>query len=140
MEQAVSEPVSEEAVAAESNLAESSGEEAAAVEEAVMESPAENVAASEGEITFSGSIQPLLTTTCQRCHGATRADEGLLLTTYEQIMAGSDNGPVVIPGDPDNSLLVTMLVEGKMPKRGAKLSPEQVQLISDWVAAGAEDN
>jgi hypothetical protein len=47
------------------------------------------------------------------------------LTNYENIMAGSDNGPVVIAGDADNSLLVELIVEQEMPKRGPKLTPPQ---------------
>ncbi len=55
-------------------------------------------------------------------------------------MAGSDNGPVVIAGDASNSLLVELIANQKMPKRGAKLTPSQVQLITDWVNQGALDN
>jgi hypothetical protein len=32
------------------------------------------------------------------------------------------------------------VIEGEMPKRGDKLTPEQVQIISDWVAGGALNN
>jgi hypothetical protein len=55
-------------------------------------------------------------------------------------MAGSDNGPVIAPGDAANSLLVEMVATQKMPKRGPKLTPPQVQLITDWVNQGALDN
>jgi hypothetical protein len=55
-------------------------------------------------------------------------------------MQGSDNGPVIAPGDPANSLLVDMIQKGKMPKRGPRLLPRQIQAIVDWVTAGAPDN
>jgi len=55
-------------------------------------------------------------------------------------MAGSDNGPVVIPGDVKNSLLVELITTQEMPKRGPKLTPLQIQLITDWVNQGALDN
>jgi hypothetical protein len=55
-------------------------------------------------------------------------------------MAGSVNGVVIVAGSPADSVLVQMVTKGKMPKRGPKLTPEQVQTISDWVAAGALNN
>lgn len=92
-------------------------------------------------ISFSSDIAPLLQSRCQNCHGGDRGtEEGLDLTSYENLMAGSDNGPVVIAGDADASLIVEMLVEKKMPKKGPKLAPPQVQLIIDWVNQGALDN
>jgi hypothetical protein len=66
--------------------------------------------------------------------------EGLDMTTYAGLMAGSNNGPVLTPGDSANSYLVQLAAEGKMPKRGTKLTPEQVQLIRDWVDQGALEN
>jgi len=93
------------------------------------------------EVSFAGNIQPLLNSRCQTCHGGDRGtEEGLDLTSYANIIAGSDNGPVVIAGDADGSLLVQMIVENKMPKRGPKLAPPQIQLIIDWINQGALDN
>lgn len=66
--------------------------------------------------------------------------EGLHMDTYESLMEGSDHGPVIVPGDADDSLLVKKLVEGKMPKRGPKLTPIQIQTIKDWIDAGAPNN
>ena len=55
-------------------------------------------------------------------------------------MSGSKNGAVVTPGDADSSLLVEMLVNQEMPKRGPKLTPTQIQPIIDWINQGALDN
>ena len=55
-------------------------------------------------------------------------------------MAGSENGQVVTPGNAADSKLVDLIVSQKMPKRGPKLTPPQVQLITDWVNQGALDN
>ncbi len=62
------------------------------------------------------------------------------MRNYTELMIGSENGPVVIPGDADGSKLVELVASQKMPKRGAKLTPSQVQLISDWINQGALDN
>ena len=66
--------------------------------------------------------------------------EGLDMNTYETLMAGSQNGPVIVPGDADDSLLIQKVTEGKMPKRGPKLTPAQIQIIIDWINAGALNN
>jgi hypothetical protein len=66
--------------------------------------------------------------------------EGLDMNTYDSLMAGSQNGPVIVPGEANDSLLVQKVTEGKMPKRGPKLTPAQIQLITDWIDAGALNN
>ena len=62
------------------------------------------------------------------------------MRSYEEILAGSDNGPVIVPGDVENSLLVELVASKEMPKSGPKLTPPQVQIITNWVAAGAPNN
>jgi len=83
---------------------------------------------------------PIIQSRCIGCHGRDRIEEGLDMNTHASLMAGSDNGPVIVPGDAANSLLVEMVATQKMPKRGPKLTPPQVQLITDWVSQGALDN
>jgi mono/diheme cytochrome c family protein len=91
-------------------------------------------------VSFASDILPIIESRCIGCHGGDRTEEGLDLKTHASILVGSDNGPVVIPGDAVNSLLVEMVATQKMPKRGPKLTPPQVQLITDWVNQGALDN
>ena len=66
--------------------------------------------------------------------------EGLDMNTYETFLAGSQNGPVIVPGDANDSLLIQKVTAGKMPKRGPKLTPAQIQIITDWINAGALNN
>ncbi len=92
------------------------------------------------EVSFSKDILPVLQSRCINCHGGQRTSEGLDMKTYESLMAGSQNGSVISPGDAANSSFVTLAAEGKMPKRGPKLTPAEVQLLTDWVNAGAPNN
>lgn len=94
----------------------------------------------EPGVSFANDILPIFKSRCVNCHGGQKIEEGLNLTSYDLLMAGSENGVVVIPGDAVNSLLAKSLIEREMPKRGPKLSPEQAQLILDWISAGAPDN
>lgn len=102
--------------------------------------PTEAVVGESGEVSFSRDILPVLQSRCINCHGGQRTSEGLDMKTYQALMAGSQNGSVVTPGDAANSLFVTLSAEGKMPKRGPKLTPAEIKLLTDWVNAGAPNN
>ena len=91
-------------------------------------------------VSFVNDVLPIIESRCVNCHGGQRIEEGLLMRTYEEILAGSNNGPVIVPGDTANSLLVELVTTQEMPKRGPKLTPPQVQIITEWVAAGAPNN
>ena len=110
--------------------------EAPATEPAAATQPAVEGAT----VSFATDILPLIESRCIGCHGGDRTEEGLDLKAHASIMAGSTNGPVIVPGDAANSLLVELVATQKMPKRGPKLTPPQVQLITDWVNQGALDN
>ena len=91
-------------------------------------------------VSFAIDIAPIMQSHCVSCHGPEKASRGLSLQTYADMMAGSANGPVVAAGDAAGSLLVDLVAKQKMPKRGTKLTPAQVLLITDWVNQGAQDN
>jgi mono/diheme cytochrome c family protein len=96
--------------------------------------------ATPGTASFSKDVMPILQSRCVNCHGGRRTQKGLDMTSYANLMAGSENGSVVTPGDPDHSSFIQMIVQGKMPKTGPKLLPAQVQLLAAWVQAGALNN
>ena len=91
-------------------------------------------------VSFSNDVLSIIENRCINCHGGDRIEEGLNLTSYAGVMAGSVNGSIVIAGDAENSLFVEMVASQKMPKRGAKLTPAQVQIFRDWINQGALDN
>ncbi len=58
-------------------------------------------------------------------------------------MAGGKSGPAVLPGRPADSLLLTMVASGAMPKAGPKLTPVQIETIRRWIEsadAGAPES
>lgn len=97
-------------------------------------------AAGPTTVSFSRDILPILESRCLTCHGGGRTQAGLDLKSYASLMAGSENGPVVVPGSAADSLFVDLVTSQEMPKRGPKLTPEQVQLVTTWVNEGALDN
>ena len=92
------------------------------------------------EVSYANDVHPVLESRCGSCHMGEFVSEGLDMNTYESLMVGSQNGPVINPGDARDSLLIQKVIEGKMPKRGPKLTPAQIQMITDWINAGALNN
>jgi mono/diheme cytochrome c family protein len=95
-------------------------------------------------VSFSNHLIPLFERTCARCHGSKLEASGWRADSYEKVMESGRNGPAVIPGDPENSLLVqkllgTQSIGGQMPPVG-KLDDRAIQWIIDWVNAGAPNN
>ena len=108
--------------------------------ETPTEEPTLEPASATTGISFANEIMPIIQSRCINCHGGQRLEEGLSMRSYADLMAGSDNGPVINAGDADGSLLAEMLIQNKMPKKGPKLTPPQVQLIIDWINQGALNN
>jgi nitrate/TMAO reductase-like tetraheme cytochrome c subunit len=91
---------------------------------------------SGGALTYNDTIGPLFQARCSGCHGDT-AIQGLKLTTYQTAMAGGKDGPVIVAGDPANSLLIKKQ-SGAQP-HFAQLTPDELKLVTDWIKAGAPE-
>ena len=119
-------------------------EEPTATESTVPATDAANTPAADNStstgISFANDVQPILNARCIKCHGVERVKEGLDLQSYDNLIAGSNNGPVIEAGNADNSLFVQLIVEGEMPNRGDPVTPAELQLITDWVNQGALNN
>ena len=91
---------------------------------------------------FETHIRPLLNEHCLACHGQT-ADKvrgGLWLTSRDEILAGGDSGPAIVPGDPEASLLMKAVHYDsfEMPPQG-QLSDELIGHLKTWIQNGAAD-
>ena len=65
---------------------------------------------------------------------------GIDLRTYDAVIAGGYEGPIVIAGNARRSELVEVIVEGEMPPGGPPLPVAQMQLIIDWINEGAKNS
>ena len=90
---------------------------------------------------FESSIRPLFVEHCHQCHSqkANPVFGGLRLDSRSDLEKGSDSGPVVIPGKPEESRLVEV-VRGtgalQMPPSG-KLSADKIAALVKWIEMGA---
>lgn len=96
------------------------------------------------ERSLADRVWPVLSAKCLSCHGndEKKIKAGLDLRTREGALRGGENGPVLVPGDPESSpmyVAVTRVDEefSMPPKESDKLSAKQVELIRNWIAAGA---
>jgi hypothetical protein len=85
------------------------------------------------DLTWDSAIGPMLQEKCLPCHGAA-ASAGLNLSTYADAMNGGASGPAIVPGDGENSLLVTRQQAGNHP---GQLTPEELAQVIEWIDAGA---
>src|SRR5438552_780348 len=69
---------------------------------------------------FERKVRPLLSQNCYQCHSAKAKKQrgGLLLDSSSAVQTGGDSGPVVVPGRPDDSLLI----------RAVRYQDERVQM------------
>lgn len=96
--------------------------------------------AAQPEVSFVNDVFPILQSRCSSCHMGEYTSKNLNMDTYKDLMEGSQNGPVIIAGNAKESLLVQKISSSEMPKRGPKLTPAQIQIIGDWINAGAPNN
>jgi len=91
--------------------------------------------------SFSEQVLPIFQANCMKCHNSNTQLGGWDGSSYESVMTSGNNAPVVIPGDAANSLLAQFIQgEGSpMPPSGS-LPPAEIQVILDWIAAGAEND
>lgn len=97
-------------------------------------------------VSFANDVLPIFQQRCAECHGATdengevRTEVSLNLLEYERVMAGSEFGTVIEAGDPANSFLLDMIVDGTMPEQGDPVPEEEIAIIRAWIEAGAPNN
>jgi cytochrome c553 len=108
----------------------------------VVASPAFGAESQRGLVLFEKQVRPTLIENCQQCHGEKKQKGGLRLDSRAGWTVGGDNGPAIVPGDPDKSLLMKAIGyehgDLEMPPKG-KLPDGTIGAFRDWVALGAPD-
>ncbi|MCS6866116.1 MAG: DUF1553 domain-containing protein [Gemmataceae bacterium] len=95
---------------------------------------------------FEKKIRPVLTEHCYGCHSAeaqknNKLKGSLRLDSRAEMLRGGDSGPALVPGRPEESLLLQSLrYDGdlRMPPKGP-LPAAVIQDFEKWIAMGAPD-
>jgi hypothetical protein len=90
---------------------------------------------------FEQKIRPLLVENCYTCHSAnTNSHGGLRVDDRNGLLQGGKSGPAVVPGRPEESLLIRRVSNAnpktRMPQEG-QLSPEMIADLKKWIRDGA---
>jgi len=103
----------------------------------------------EAAKSYSRDVQPILQANCLSCHrggGAGYEASGFSMETYDDLMKGTRNGPMILAGDSEGSNLI-VLMEGradpsiKMPHGKAEpVSKADIETIRHWIDQGAKKN
>lgn len=94
--------------------------------------------ADEAKQFFEQKVMPVLQQHCLKCHSEERQRGGLRLDTRADMLVGGDSGPSIVPGKPDESLLVEAINwdSYEMPP-GGKMNDDEIAILTKWVAQGA---
>ena len=91
-------------------------------------------------IDYETQIQPIFDNSCMPCHQGSNPSAGLDLSSYENVMDGSNSGPVISVGDYQNSVLWQEVSSGDMPNNIANnnmgipdLTGNEIELIENWI-------
>ena len=92
---------------------------------------------------YNRRVQPIFANNCYRCHGGMNHRGSLHLDTRDGMLKGGHDGAVIVPGHPEQSLLVKLIRhEGPaddpmpMPPK-SKISDADIATVTEWIKAGA---
>src|SRR5258708_3380152 len=107
---------------------------------ALAAAAAESDAQRESMQFFEKEVRPLLAERCYECHGEKKKKGSLRLDNIGFITEGGDSGPALVPGKPEESLMIKAIrytdPDFQMPPK-KKLSDAQIAVLEKWVALGA---
>ena len=88
------------------------------------------------------NVRTILAHNCYTCHNATKTKGGLRLDKKEFIFKGGEDGPILVPGNPEKSDMIRRVKlpfghDDAMPTKGKRLSKEDVAMLEYWIQQGA---
>ena len=95
------------------------------------------------KIDFARQVQPIFAKHCYACHGPDEAESGLKLSEQQSAFAEADSGDhTIVAGDVEASALIARISSEdefeRMPPEGDPLSPEQIEVVTQWIQQGAD--
>jgi hypothetical protein len=92
------------------------------------------------ELTFEHDVRPILKAHCFLCHGEGEQLKGGVDLRLRRFMEKptEDGTRIMVPGQPEESEMVSLVRGGEMPKKGKHLTPAEIAVIEQWIAQGAK--
>jgi mono/diheme cytochrome c family protein len=89
---------------------------------------------------FETKVRPVLVANCFECHADKKQRGDLRLDSLAAMLEGGEQGPAIVPGHPEKSLLVKAINQDgkvKMPPKNKKLTRDEIDALTQWIAMGA---
>lgn len=88
-------------------------------------------------VSFSRHVAPILAQRCVACHNTRSPGGRLNLDSFAALSKGGEAGPAFHASKSGESLLLTMIQDGSMPKDADPLTAEQIDVVRRWIDVGA---
>ena len=112
----------------------------------IAEGAKTSTVAAKEERVHQHDVYPILLRRCTMCHGRNIQEGGLDLRSRAAIVRGGKSGTAIVPGKPEESLLIKKLQAGTMPPRNrlveASVKPievTEIEVLARWIAVGAPE-
>lgn len=92
-------------------------------------------------VSFSKDVAPWLVNICMGCHQGNNPRGDYKFTTFEELLAGGPTENTIVPGNPDESYIVDLVLRQeplKMPAGQAQLKESQAKALETWIREGAK--
>ncbi len=95
------------------------------------------------EIDYAKDIEPILTSSCIKCHGPDKQKSGYRLDSREAAIKGGEGGAAIVVGKSADSQLIKFVggldPDTRMPPPKAEpLTADQVAILRAWIDQGAK--
>lgn len=88
-------------------------------------------------VSFSRHVAPILAERCIACHNTRSPGGRLNLDSFAAMSKGGESGAAFAAHKSAESLLLTMIEDGSMPKDADPLKPEEISIVKHWINVGA---
>jgi Tol biopolymer transport system component len=94
-------------------------------------------------VSFMHDVAPILVRNCIACHNPKKSESKYVMTSFAQLSKGGKQGEGInlVPGKPEESYLIDVLLpdaEPRMPFKLEPLLPEETRILEKWVTEGAK--
>ncbi|MFM8892006.1 MAG: WD40 repeat domain-containing protein, partial [Planctomycetia bacterium] len=113
---------------------------------ALLNTAVATAAEPKAPVSYHKQIRPLFQAHCQGCHQPAKPEGGFVMTDVARMFAAGDSGSKgVVAGKPADSLLIAQITpdasgHSEMPKGGKPLAAVEIDLVTRWIAEGAQDD
>jgi mono/diheme cytochrome c family protein len=102
---------------------------------------APDATAQDANEIFESRVRPVLAGKCAECHTEGRRRGGLQVSSLAHLLRGGRTGPAIVPGDPDNSLLIKVvrheIPDLEMPQDAPRLTAHEIEGLAEWIRMDA---